>query len=54
MRTKAGHCLECSAGEAGEMLGLIVKGDPSGHFEGYVGGRGKKGSNEKKVCERIA
>lgn len=44
-----GRCVPCDPGEAGEILGQIVAGDPSREFPGYT----RSDATEKKVCGQL-
>ena len=44
-----GFCIEADAGEAGEFVGKIVRGDPIKDFKGYQ----DKAATEKKILRNV-
>ncbi|KAJ8299889.1 hypothetical protein KUTeg_021408 [Tegillarca granosa] len=49
IRDRNGICIKAQPGEAGELVGKIVKGDAVREFDGYV----NKQATEKKVCRDV-
>jgi len=49
VRGPDGFCIECEAGEVGELLGLIADDDPLRSFKGYT----DKKATKKKIIENV-
>ncbi|KAK3088224.1 hypothetical protein FSP39_016340 [Pinctada imbricata] len=49
IRDRQGVCIKAKPGEAGELVGRIVKGDALREFDGYV----SRQATDKKVCHNV-
>jgi len=49
IRNKKGMCIECKAGETGQLIGLIKQEDPTRRFDGYT----DKKATEKKTLKNV-
>ncbi|GAB6024393.1 hypothetical protein CHUAL_009559 [Chamberlinius hualienensis] len=49
IRDENGLCIECKAHEPGELVGKIIKGDPTRNFDGYV----NKEATSKKIIKDV-